>query len=140
MLLALDALFGGTARVATQQSLKSEAARGTLGGAVARVRGLSLHQYIRLKRLWTIRARLLNGGSGLTVANCARAQGFHHMGEFAAIYRATYKETPRRRWRAGGRTRPLPLSRPASQPGSADRARLRERRRSRSHSRRPRDA
>ncbi|QPF94480.1 AraC family transcriptional regulator [Bradyrhizobium commune] len=65
----------------------------TLGGAVTKVRGMSLHQYIRLKRLWATRARLLKGG-GATVATCARAQGFHHLGEFAASYRATFHETP----------------------------------------------
>ena len=65
----------------------------TLGGAVSKVRGMSLHQYIRLKRLWATRARLLKGG-GATVATCARAQGFHHMGEFAAAYRATFHEAP----------------------------------------------
>ncbi|KYG99063.1 helix-turn-helix domain-containing protein [Bradyrhizobium sp. DOA1] len=65
----------------------------TLGGAVSKVRGMSLHQYIRLKRLWATRARLLKGG-GATVATCARAQGFHHLGEFAAAYRATFQESP----------------------------------------------
>lgn len=65
----------------------------TLGGAVSKVRGMSLHQYIRLKRLWATRARLLKGG-GATVATCARAQGFHHLGEFAAAYRATFHEAP----------------------------------------------
>jgi AraC family ethanolamine operon transcriptional activator len=65
----------------------------TLGGAVSKVRGMSLHQYIRLKRLWATRARLLRGG-GATVAACARAQGFHHLGEFAAAYRATFHEAP----------------------------------------------
>nr|AWM04743.1 AraC family transcriptional regulator [Bradyrhizobium amphicarpaeae] len=65
----------------------------TLGGAVSKVRGMSLHQYIRLKRLWATRARLLKGG-GATVATCARAQGFHHLGEFAAVYRATFHEAP----------------------------------------------
>ncbi|MBR0903676.1 helix-turn-helix domain-containing protein [Bradyrhizobium liaoningense] len=65
----------------------------TLGGAVSKVRGMSLHQYIRLKRLWATRVRLLKGG-GATVATCARAQGFHHLGEFAAAYRATFHETP----------------------------------------------
>lgn len=65
----------------------------TLGGAVRKVRGMSLHQYIRLKRLWATRARLLRGG-GITVAACARAQGFHHLGEFAAAYRATFHEAP----------------------------------------------
>lgn len=65
----------------------------TLGGAVSKVRGMSLHQYIRLKRLWATRSRLLKGG-GATVATCARAQGFHHMGEFAAAYRAIFHEAP----------------------------------------------
>ena len=65
----------------------------TLSGAVTKVRGMSLHQYIRLKRLWATRTRLLKGG-GVTVATCARAQGFHHLGEFAAAYRATFHETP----------------------------------------------
>lgn len=65
----------------------------TLSGAVSKVRGMSLHQYIRLKRLWATRIRLLRGG-GVTVAACARAQGFHHLGEFAAAYRATFHEAP----------------------------------------------
>ncbi|WP_409188288.1 helix-turn-helix domain-containing protein [Bradyrhizobium sp. RDM4] len=65
----------------------------TLSGALTKVRGMSLHRYIRLKRLWATRARLLRGG-GTTVATCARAQGFHHLGEFAAAYRATFHETP----------------------------------------------
>ncbi len=65
----------------------------TLGGAVSMVRGMSLHQYIRLKRLWATRSRLLKGG-GVTVATCARAHGFHHLGEFAAAYRAIFHEAP----------------------------------------------
>ncbi|MBR0964270.1 AraC family transcriptional regulator [Bradyrhizobium diazoefficiens] len=65
----------------------------TLGGAVTKVRGMSLHQYIRLKRLWATRAQLLRN-SGASVATCARAQGFHHLGEFAAAYRATFHEAP----------------------------------------------
>ncbi|MDA9441857.1 AraC family transcriptional regulator [Bradyrhizobium sp. CCBAU 51745] len=65
----------------------------TLGGAVAKVRGMSLHQYIRLKRLWATRTQLLRSG-GTSIASCARAQGFHHLGEFAAAYRATFHEAP----------------------------------------------
>jgi AraC family ethanolamine operon transcriptional activator len=68
----------------------------TLGGAVAKVCGMSLHQYIRLRKLWATRSHLLKGGGGATVASCARAYGFHHMGEFAAIYRATFHEAPSR--------------------------------------------
>ena len=65
----------------------------TLSSAVTKVRGMSLHQYIRLKRLWATRAQLLRSG-GASVATCARAQGFHHLGEFAAAYRATFHEAP----------------------------------------------
>ncbi|BAL76168.1 AraC family transcriptional regulator [Bradyrhizobium cosmicum] len=65
----------------------------TLSGAVTKVRGMSLHQYIRLKRLWATRTQLLRS-SGASVATCARAQGFHHLGEFAAAYRATFHEAP----------------------------------------------
>ena len=31
---------------------------------------------------------------GASVALCARAQSFHHLGEFAAAYRATSQESP----------------------------------------------
>jgi AraC family ethanolamine operon transcriptional activator len=65
----------------------------TLSGAVAKMRGMSLHQYIRLKRLWATRTQLLRT-SGASVATCARAQGFHHLGEFASAYRATFHEAP----------------------------------------------
>ena len=60
---------------------------------MAKVRGMSLHQYIRLKRLWATRTQLLRSG-GVSVALCARAQSFHHLGEFAAAYRATSQESP----------------------------------------------
>jgi len=81
----------------------------TLGSAVARVRGMSLHQYIRLKKLWTARARLLKGGGGITVATCARAQGFHHMGEFAAMYRAAFHEAPSETLARGRQSHPAVL-------------------------------
>lgn len=78
----------------------------TLGNAVAKVRGMSLHQYIRLKKLWATRSRLLKGGGGMTVASCARAHGFHHMGEFAAIYRATFSEAPSETLARGRQAKP----------------------------------
>ena len=65
----------------------------TLGTAVASVRGMSLHRYLRLKQLWSARAQLVKGSDAITVTSCARANGFHHMGEFARLYRATYHET-----------------------------------------------
>jgi AraC-like DNA-binding protein len=65
----------------------------TLGTAVATVRGMSLHRYLRLKQLWSARAQLVKGSDTITVSSCARANGFHHMGEFARLYRATFGET-----------------------------------------------
>jgi AraC-like DNA-binding protein len=64
----------------------------TLGTAVASVRGMSLHRYLRLKQLWSARAQLVKGSDTITVTSCARANGFHHMGEFARLYRATFHE------------------------------------------------
>jgi AraC-like DNA-binding protein len=68
----------------------------TLGTAVAAVRGMSLHRYLRLKQLWSARAQLVKGSDAITVTSCARANGFHHMGEFARLYRATFVETASR--------------------------------------------
>jgi AraC-like DNA-binding protein len=68
----------------------------TLGTAVATVRGMSLHRYLRLKQLWSARAQLVRGSDATTVTSCARANGFHHMGEFARLYRATFHETASR--------------------------------------------
>lgn len=68
----------------------------TLGTAVATVRGMSLHRYLRLKQLWSARGQLVRGSDAVTVTSCARANGFHHMGEFARLYRATFHETASR--------------------------------------------
>lgn len=68
----------------------------TLGTAVASVRGMSLHRYLRLKQLWSARTQLVRGSDAVTVASCARANGFHHMGEFARLYRTVFQETPSR--------------------------------------------
>ena len=65
----------------------------TLSTAVASVRGMSLHRYLRLKQLWSARAQLAKGSDAITVTSCARANGFRHMGEFAKLYRATFDET-----------------------------------------------
>jgi len=64
----------------------------TLGSAVLAIRGVSLHRYLRLKRLWRSRAQLAAGGSGATVKACALANGFTHFGEFARLYKATFGE------------------------------------------------
>jgi len=66
----------------------------TLQTAIATIRGTSLHHYLRLRRFWSVRQRLMRGGAGLTVRACALANGFWHMGEFALAYRETFGESP----------------------------------------------
>ena len=60
--------------------------------AVLRYRGMSLHRYLRLRRLWLVRKQLLTGTQ--TVKACALAFGFWHLGDFSASYRAQFGETP----------------------------------------------
>lgn len=60
--------------------------------AVLHYRGMSLHRYLRLRRLWLVRKRLLAGAE--SVKACALAFGFWHLGDFSARYRAQFGETP----------------------------------------------
>jgi AraC family ethanolamine operon transcriptional activator len=60
--------------------------------AVQRYRGMSLHRYLRLRRLWLVRKRLLAGAD--SVKACALAFGFWHLGDFSAGYRAQFGEMP----------------------------------------------
>lgn len=64
----------------------------TLHNAVREHRGMSLHRYLRLKRLWRVRQRLLEGG--VSVKACALANGFWHLGEFARNYHVHFDELP----------------------------------------------
>jgi AraC family ethanolamine operon transcriptional activator len=66
----------------------------TLHNAVTAIRGLSLHRYVRLKRLWNVRQQLVQGPSVATIKSIAVANGFWHMGEFGSLYRTTFGETP----------------------------------------------
>jgi AraC family ethanolamine operon transcriptional activator len=66
----------------------------TLQSATQAVHGMSLHQYLRLKRLWSTRCQLTTGLPGLTVKAAALANGFWHMGEFSKLYKATFGELP----------------------------------------------
>jgi AraC family ethanolamine operon transcriptional activator len=60
--------------------------------AVLRYRGMSLHRYLRLRRLWLVRQRLREGTH--SVKACALAFGFWHLGDFARSYRSEFGETP----------------------------------------------
>lgn len=66
----------------------------TLQSATRVVHGMSLHQYLKLKRLWSARKLLVSGNSGLTVKAAALANGFCHMGEFSSGYKSTFGEMP----------------------------------------------
>jgi len=56
--------------------------------------GSGASHYGRLRRLWMVRRQLRSGATGLTVKASAFAHGFHHMGEFSNLYRATFGELP----------------------------------------------
>ena len=64
----------------------------TIHSAVLQYRGMSLHRYVRLKRLWQVRQRLLIGG--ISVKACALAYGFWHLSDFSRSYRALFGELP----------------------------------------------
>jgi AraC-like DNA-binding protein len=64
----------------------------TIHEAVLRYKGMSLHRYLRLRRLWLVRRRLLAGA--VSVKASALAFGFWHMGDFSRSYRLQFGETP----------------------------------------------
>ena len=66
----------------------------TLHNAVVAIRGMSMHRYTRLKRLWNVRQQLLQGLSTEAVKTVALVNGFWHMGEFISLYRELFGETP----------------------------------------------
>lgn len=64
----------------------------TMHDAVQRYRGMSLHRYLRLRRLWLVRQRLLAGTH--SVKACALACGFWHLSDFSRSYRSQFGESP----------------------------------------------
>ncbi len=64
----------------------------TLQEVVRLYHGMSLHRYLRLKRLWLVRQRLLMGH--VSVKACALAFGFWHLSDFSRSYRLHFEETP----------------------------------------------
>jgi AraC family ethanolamine operon transcriptional activator len=66
----------------------------TLHNAVVAIRSMSLHRYVRLRRLWSVRQQLAIGSSTAVIKAIALANGFWHMGEFGSLYRNTFGETP----------------------------------------------
>jgi AraC-like DNA-binding protein len=64
----------------------------TLHDVVRRYRGMSLHRYLRLRRLWLVRLRLLAGAD--SVKAVALAFGFWHLSDFSRSYRDRFGEAP----------------------------------------------
>jgi AraC family ethanolamine operon transcriptional activator len=63
----------------------------TIHDTVLRYRGMSLHRYLRLRRLWLVRKQLLSGSSSVKAS--ALAFGFWHMGDFSHSYRLQFGES-----------------------------------------------
>jgi AraC-like DNA-binding protein len=64
----------------------------TLHDAILHYRGMSLHRYLRLRRLWLVRRRLLAGTDSVKAA--ALAFGFWHLSDFSHNYSLQFGETP----------------------------------------------
>lgn len=64
----------------------------TMHDVVRRYRGMSLHRFLRLRRLWLVRQRLLAGAD--SVKAVALAFGFWHLSDFSRSYRDQFGETP----------------------------------------------
>jgi len=66
----------------------------TLHNAVVAIRGMSMHRYTRLRRLWSVRQQLVQGSPVGPIKAVALVNGFWHLGEFGALYREMFGETP----------------------------------------------
>jgi AraC family ethanolamine operon transcriptional activator len=66
----------------------------TLHNAMVAIRGMSMHRYTRLRRLWNVRQQLVQGCQPQSIKAIALVNGFWHLGEFAAQYRELFGETP----------------------------------------------
>ncbi len=66
----------------------------TLHNAVVAIRGMSMHRYTRLRRLWSVRQQLVQGSPVESIKAVALMNGFWHLGEFGSLYRELFGETP----------------------------------------------
>jgi AraC-like DNA-binding protein len=64
----------------------------TLQDVILQYRSMSLHRYLRFKRLWLVRKRLMAGGT--SVKACALEYGFWHLSDFSRSYHLHFGETP----------------------------------------------
>lgn len=66
----------------------------TLTGLMAKTNDMSLHRYIRLRRLWAVRRQLMIGDPRQQIKQIALTNGFWHLGDFAAKYASQFGELP----------------------------------------------
>ena len=66
----------------------------TLHNAVVAIRGMSMHRYMRLRRLWNVRQQFVRTEAPQSIKAVALVNGFWHMGEFTSLYRELFGETP----------------------------------------------
>jgi AraC family transcriptional regulator, ethanolamine operon transcriptional activator len=66
----------------------------TLHNAVVAIRGMSMHRYTRLRRLWSVRQQLVQGCQIESIKAIALMNGFWHLGEFTSLYRELFGEMP----------------------------------------------
>ena len=66
----------------------------TMNTAMSKIRGMSLHRYLRARRLWAVRRQLLAADETTKVKDRALANGFWHLGEFALQYVTKFGEHP----------------------------------------------
>lgn len=70
--------------------------------AAMSIRGMSLHRYLKIRRLWLVRRGLLAAEPGARVKSLALAHGFWHLGQFSLDYRKLFGEMPSATLARGG--------------------------------------
>lgn len=88
------ALFGNKPLYSDDLSRALGVSVRTLQTAAHAVHGMSLHHYLRLKRLWSARMQLMLGTAGSSVKAAALGNGFWHLGDFSRSYKIAFGETP----------------------------------------------
>jgi AraC family ethanolamine operon transcriptional activator len=66
----------------------------TMNSAMTKIRGTSLHRYLRARRLWSVRRQLLEGDAATKIKAIALANGFWHLSQFSAQYVIKFGEHP----------------------------------------------
>jgi AraC family ethanolamine operon transcriptional activator len=66
----------------------------SLHSAAKSIRGMSLHRYLKIRRLWLVRTRLLAAAPGARIKSVALAHGFWHLGDFSSDYQKLFGELP----------------------------------------------